>query len=70
MVQAFWIARIRHDAANERAKSISEYLEELLPPEEQFERSMDRMFARLDDAVARREAREARKQANDDNEGG
>jgi phage head maturation protease len=55
---AWWTARIRQDAEQGSAKSISGYLEELLPEDEQCESSFDDMFARLDAQIAREGARQ------------
>jgi hypothetical protein len=55
---AWWTLRIQSDAQDGKAKSIGGYLDELLPEEDQLERSFDEMFARLDAQIARDEARQ------------
>jgi hypothetical protein len=54
---AWWMVRIQADAEEGKAKSVSGYLEELMPEEEVLEHSFDEMFARLDAQIARDEAR-------------
>jgi hypothetical protein len=57
VIFAFDAARIRDEVKAGKARSLRAYLEELMPAAEQFEQSMERMFARLDAAIARQEAR-------------
>ena len=59
-MDGFWATKIRSDAENGKSKSLGDYLASLMPEEEQFESSMDRMFERLDRQIARQEARKAR----------
>jgi hypothetical protein len=54
---AWWAVRVEADAREGRAKSIGGYLDEMVPEHELRERSFDEMFARLDDQIARDEAR-------------
>lgn len=62
IVNGFDAARIRGDAESGKAKSLSEYLDELLPDSERMERGFAKLAANLDVKIARQKAREERKQ--------
>lgn len=55
---AWWVNRIEVDRNNESVlHPVGKYFDELLSEDELRERSFDEMFARLDDQIARDEAR-------------
>lgn len=57
IVLAFDTTRIAGDAQSGRARTLTDYLDDLLTPNERFERSVEQMAARLDAKIARDEAR-------------
>ena len=62
---AFDNARIRADAENGHSKSLGAYLDELIPEGDLLDKTALELAERLDAAIAKEEARAARKSAGD-----